>query len=40
MWQASMLGRYFSSQIGSIMAIASRPQALIVEAPVAIRRPA
>ena len=26
MWQASMLGRYFSSQIGSIMPIDSRPQ--------------
>ena len=27
MWQASMLGRYLSSQIGSIMPIDSRPQA-------------
>ena len=26
MWQASMLGRYFSSQIGSIIPIDSRPQ--------------
>ena len=26
MWQASMFGRYFSSQIGSIMPIDSRPQ--------------
>ena len=33
MWQASMLGRYFSSQIGSIMPIDSRPQAWKSNAP-------
>ena len=33
MWQASMFGRYFSSQIGSILGIPSRPQAWIVERP-------
>ena len=27
MWHASMLGRYFKSQIGSIISIDSRPQA-------------
>ena len=34
MWQASMLGRYFSSQIGSIMPIDSRPQVWKSNSPV------
>ena len=34
MWQASMLGRYFSSQIGSITPIDSRPQVWKSKLPV------
>ena len=37
MWQASMFGRYFSSQIGSIMPIALAAPDVVVEAPVGLR---
>ena len=40
MWQASMFGRYFSSQIGAIMPIALAAPGLEVEAPRSPARPA